>query len=96
MNVIKFPGDEAPLASEDVHLETLAMHADAYNSCRERLAWMKPEERAIILAGLLGTTLCECGKHPSRSLAISLLGLNFEAILDMINRTYGDREGKFS
>jgi hypothetical protein len=95
-NVIRFPGDQAPLASEDAALEAVAMHADAYNACREKLESFKPEERAIILAGLLGTTLCECGKHPSRSLAISLLGLNFEAVLDMINRTYGDREGRFS
>lgn len=95
-NVIRFPGDQAPMASEDVHLESVAMHADAYNACREKLEGFKPEERAIILAGLLGSTLCECGRHPSRSLAISLLGLNFEAVLDMINRTYGGREGQFS
>lgn len=94
-NVVKFPGVEQPIASEDVELEAVAMHADAYNACREKLEMFKPEDRAVILAGLLGSTLCECGRHPSRSLAISLLGLNFEAVLDMINRTYGDREGQF-
>lgn len=95
-NVIRFPGDQAPLASEDAHLESVVMHAEAYNNCTAELSKFKPEERAVILAGLLGTSLCESGKHPSRSLAISLLGLSVEAVLDMINRTYGDREGQFS
>lgn len=90
-NIIPFPGDQAPAASESVLLESVAMHAEAYRACREVLAKFKPEEASIILSGLLGSTLCECGKVPSRSLAISLLGLNFEAVLDMIDHTYGPR-----
>jgi hypothetical protein len=70
--------------------ESVAAHCDAMNDIQMRLKSFKPEDRLVLLAGCLGSCLCELGEKPSRAMAISGIGLAVEAMLDMVHRTYDD------
>lgn len=92
-DVIQFPGDpKPPTASEDPYLESIAMQADAMNRCKEALFGIPGDDRRVILAALMGAALCESGRHPSRSLAIALIGPVNEMLFDYIDKHYGPRE----
>ena len=85
MSVIDFPK----------RAQSVADQLDAMNHIRATLDKFTPSDRLVILAGSLGSALCEMGEKPGRAYAIAGLGLAFEAALDMVNRTYGDRDGTF-
>lgn len=71
-------------------VKNIQEHADTMASFATQLQRYSPEEAVMILAGVLGKTLCHCQPKGSKQSAVMWAGVAMDAALDMVRREFED------
>lgn len=70
--------------------EDIRLHATAMRQIKDALRPFTTEEQMVIVSGVLGDVVSQCGADPSKHSAAMFAGTSMEMVFDMIRRNFDD------